>query len=453
VCGIAAFSISDADFVAGTFDVTKLTHALLEEIEYRGGDATGMAWFTSKDRIAIVKQPITAKLFTKKYNMWNGARTAVLHTRAWTKGSTKNPLNNHPIKYENIVGVHNGWLYNDDDLFDTYDADRYGEVDSEAIFMTLVKAKGEVEDKLQLISGPAAVAWLDQNRPGVLHVSRVSNNPVTMVTTRLGSVIMASGHSDPQLALKSLDLLDEIDKEFEFTDGEYIEVENGSITVQKSFDPPLGRSYMSVPFTSGTGWTSSSSSSLSGGTGSNMLDLRRHNAGTVSRSGSHSNTAMYDPEGNFQYVIDHYNGKKYYSWGAYYCAVSERERPNELTGYEAALSGHRFPKEALDVTFVPRVMPIDLFFEEYPARCKAIQDYAVTSAEVFEYLGDVRPGMWVATMLADQMVTAQVMCVPDTFPDGTWYLRAHLTHDDKDHNEFVIIKRTTDDIFPHPEAN
>jgi hypothetical protein len=458
ICGIAGFSISDADHAAGTFNANLLAKALLNEIEYRGSDATGMSWFTSKGTVALVKQPLPARAFNEKFNMWRGARTAVLHTRAYTKGSPTNPLNNHPIKYGTRYGVHNGWLYNDDDLFETYQAVRHGQVDSEAIWMVLDKAKGEIEDKLQLIQGPAALAWLDLATPDVLYMSRVQGNPVTVVTTRNNSVIMASGHNDPQLALKALGLEDEIDRELELVDGEFCEVKYGMIDNMRTFDPPAGWSYINRPFTPTTAraWNSAFSNGSGAGHG---IDLRRHAASnTLPVAGgrkAHAHTAHYSPSGELEHIIDHSDGSntKYYSWGAYYAHRAEVENPHEITNYEAVLSGNRIPPEAFDTAFLPRVMPIDVFEEEYGIRCKAIQDYAVTSQEVFEFLGDIRPGMWVQTHLLDRMVGAQVLTVPDTFPDGKWLLRAYVTYEDADDNEFVMLRRETSELYSYEKAD
>ena len=61
--------------------------------------------------------------------------TALLgHTRWRTRGDPGNNANNHPIRAGDIVGTHNGTLYNADALFRRLRLPRFAEVDSEVIF-------------------------------------------------------------------------------------------------------------------------------------------------------------------------------------------------------------------------------------------------------------------------------------------------------------------------------
>jgi len=60
------------------------------------------------------------------------------HARKKTKGSEFNPLNNHPILVGNIIGVHNGGIKNESEIYAAYpDMTAQGEVDSEVIVQLL----------------------------------------------------------------------------------------------------------------------------------------------------------------------------------------------------------------------------------------------------------------------------------------------------------------------------
>ncbi len=63
-------------------------------------------------------------------------RTTVLmgHTRWRTRGDEANNLNNHPIRAGDVIGTHNGTLYDADYLFRRLRLPRFAEVDSELIF-------------------------------------------------------------------------------------------------------------------------------------------------------------------------------------------------------------------------------------------------------------------------------------------------------------------------------
>jgi glucosamine 6-phosphate synthetase-like amidotransferase/phosphosugar isomerase protein len=60
----------------------------------------------------------------------------MLHSRAASVGGNKDNYNNHPIVADPIIGIHNGTLYNDDQLFKSFRKHfkQEGSVDSEVIF-------------------------------------------------------------------------------------------------------------------------------------------------------------------------------------------------------------------------------------------------------------------------------------------------------------------------------
>jgi len=238
MCGIAGFSLSPA---ARNVDTLNLTRALLLGIEERGRDATGVAWADESTRdVWIQKHGVRASSFVSHIDPMVGARAAVLHTRAATKGSKANNLNNHPIEQNGLVGVHNGVIWNDDELFQVIDAKRHGQVDSEAAFALLShldQLDAEAHDVLPLIEGSAALAWLNVNdEPGVLHLARVASSPLVVAQTRMGSLLFASTRKAiTDAAARSTFRIKYVN---ELEEGTYMRVRNGRITDVRKFAKP-----------------------------------------------------------------------------------------------------------------------------------------------------------------------------------------------------------------------
>ena len=87
--------------------------------------------------------------------------------REFTKGVPGLNDNNHPIRYGRVVGVHNGHLDNDDELFARFGRPRSTPditVDSEAIMM-LTDLLGDLGEALELVQGAATAAVLRDGEP------------------------------------------------------------------------------------------------------------------------------------------------------------------------------------------------------------------------------------------------------------------------------------------------
>lgn len=238
MCGIAGFSFAPS---VKRRDAKALARSLLLGIEERGRDATGMAWHDAGE-LWFHKDGITASKFVDYIDDFN-ARTAILHTRYATLGSPKDPVNNHPIENNGIVGVHNGVIHNHDAVFDMLDDEvggqvqRYGDVDSEAIFAMLAwraAFDAEVGDLLSLLDGSAAIAWLEQADSHVLHLARVTGSPLWIGYTKRGSLMFASTKNALQKAAMA--------GGFRFVqlgplpEGTHVTVRDGKVTDVESFD-------------------------------------------------------------------------------------------------------------------------------------------------------------------------------------------------------------------------
>lgn len=113
------------------------------------------------------------------------------HTRWATTGDPAIMKNNHPVAHENITGVHNGKVYNFEDILKvTGREDDEVEVDSEAIFAAVNKW-GPVKGLRKLNTDMVAV-WTDLRALDTIWLARSENRPVVIGWTDRGNMIFAS---------------------------------------------------------------------------------------------------------------------------------------------------------------------------------------------------------------------------------------------------------------------
>jgi len=147
-------------------------------IEHRGLDATGVCLVGTRDntpRVTKMPQP-ASEFFRHRKGIGAKAHTALVHTRFGTQGKETNPLNNHPVESGRIIGIHNGMIDNDYDLFRTNGWPRHGEVDSEAIFAAIDHLG--ITLGLEAVEGSMAVAFIDRTDPHVLYLARGDSSPL-----------------------------------------------------------------------------------------------------------------------------------------------------------------------------------------------------------------------------------------------------------------------------------
>jgi glucosamine 6-phosphate synthetase-like amidotransferase/phosphosugar isomerase protein len=176
MCGIAGYSIGASSGI----DRTLAAQALLAGIAERGADAVGFAYRGRSATVTVRKQRTGASALLE--DLWLPSDTAqvLLHVRDYTKGHPKIDANNHPIRHGAVVGVHNGIIENDDELFDRHRIHRAHPemtVDSEAIF-ALVDARPGDLSTLEELRGAMATAWLDERDPRHLYLARGVARPL-----------------------------------------------------------------------------------------------------------------------------------------------------------------------------------------------------------------------------------------------------------------------------------
>lgn len=210
MCGIAGF-YRMGETPIRDWQITMAANML----EYRGNDATGVALMNTKGRIRVLKNNEQAWKFTssKAYkeflakNLTGDVRIALIHTRKYTKGSPFKNENNHPMFHDAGAIIHNGMIYNDEELFKVNKGKpgwkRSGETDSDAIRAILDCAGGVNKDTIKamnLLEGYAAIGAIHPATPDKLLLLR-DQNPLILGATK-DMLMFASDKTTIHKALK-----------------------------------------------------------------------------------------------------------------------------------------------------------------------------------------------------------------------------------------------------------
>src|SRR5438105_6908950 len=176
MCGIAGYSL----VASSPLERTLTAQALLAGIAERGADAVGYAHRSPGEGVIVHKQRSGASALLEQIRIPAPATQVLVHVRDYTKGHPTIAANNHPIRHGAVVGIHNGIIFNDEELLDRYGFERAHPdttVDSEAIFALAEHAEGRA-GPLQELRGSMACAWLDERRPDVLFAVRGVGRPL-----------------------------------------------------------------------------------------------------------------------------------------------------------------------------------------------------------------------------------------------------------------------------------
>ena len=231
LCGIAGYSLGPASRVERTL----AARALLAGIAERGADAVGYAYRSPGSPISVHKQRSGATALIDRIGVPAEATKLLLHVRDYTKGHPSLTANNHPIRHGAVVGVHNGIIENDDDLFARHRierAERDMTVDSEIIFALAERSRGSTAGALEALYGSMATAWLDEGRSELL-LARGMGRPL-WIGRRNHELFFAS----TRVALELVESYARIDlRKSELEEGTVVAVDDGAIVAQDSFRP------------------------------------------------------------------------------------------------------------------------------------------------------------------------------------------------------------------------
>ncbi len=202
MCGLAGVLIGDKPNREVLEKIKDVFIRNLLANEERGKEATGVAVLNSDGTFFVEKAPLRASAFvqTKAFldfmeKKLNEDSVILLgHTRRPTKGSPDNNHNNHPIVVGNTVGIHNGTITNDDEIFLRKDRrrdrkrKRIGSVDSEAIFIIIDEIapaqplKGyiqEIKETSSLLVGSYTTLFFNRSLPHNMFLLKY-DNPISV---------------------------------------------------------------------------------------------------------------------------------------------------------------------------------------------------------------------------------------------------------------------------------
>jgi len=206
-------------------------------ISERGSDAAGYCYRGLDVALAIHKERSGASGLLDSIRVPSKARHALVHVRDYTKGHPSLEANNHPIRHGSVVGIHNGIIRNDEEIFAEYGFERAEPgmtVDSEAIFalMELERSSAQALDKLY---GSMASAWMDEREPEVVYLARGMGRPLWIGEGRKelffastkAALELVEGYAGVSLVSR------------EVTEGTLLTVNGGKIALSESFRPDL----------------------------------------------------------------------------------------------------------------------------------------------------------------------------------------------------------------------
>ena len=231
MCGIAGYSLN----VSSTGDRTLVAQTLLAAIAERGADAVGYGFRGPKIPLEIRKQRTGASELLDSVSVPGAASEALVHVRDYTKGHPSLAANNHPVSHGAVVGIHNGIIVNDEELFagHGWERDEPGmTVDSEAIF-ALAEEHPRDASALEELYGAMATAWLDRRAPNELFLARGVGRPL-WIGEGIDEFAFASTREALELAERygGLSLAKR-----ELPEGTLVTVAGGRIVAGESFEP------------------------------------------------------------------------------------------------------------------------------------------------------------------------------------------------------------------------
>ncbi len=235
MCGIAGYSL-DAD---SGLDRTLAAQALLAGIAERGADAVGYAYRGAGPGVTIHKRRSGATALLADIELPLDATEALVHVRDYTKGHPTILANNHPIRHGAVVGIHNGIIVNDEEIFARYGLERAEPemtVDSEAIF-ALMNATQSPRAALEELRGAMATAWIDERAASGIHLARGVARPLWIGRSRR-ELFFASTKTALEVVEGALRLTL---RKREVAEGRLLRIERGQILSETRFRPD--RSY------------------------------------------------------------------------------------------------------------------------------------------------------------------------------------------------------------------
>jgi glutamine---fructose-6-phosphate transaminase (isomerizing) len=233
LCGIAGYSLAPDSRV----ERTVAARALLAGIAERGADAVGYAHRGAGAGVTVHKQRSGATALLERISVPADATQLLVHVRDYTKGHPSLAANNHPIRHGAVVGVHNGIIGNDDELFAAHGivrAEPGMTVDSEVIFALAERFRGRTAEVLEQLDGTMATAWIDEGRSELV-LARGIGRPLWLGAAH-GALFFASTRVALELVESYVGM--KLRKR-EVKEGTLMAVDRGRIVRRHTFRPEL----------------------------------------------------------------------------------------------------------------------------------------------------------------------------------------------------------------------
>jgi len=204
MCGIFGI-VAPGDTIITGKQVKNIADALFTLSESRGKESSGLA-ILSHDAITVYKSQLPASTFIHLpvYQQLIASAdppfAVIGHARLVTNGPSERNCNNQPVIKDGIVGIHNGIIVNDAELWKKFPSlkQKY-EVDTEVLLsMTRhflnkgLSTPQAIENVFRMIEGAASIAFLfsEQNvlilatNTGSLYVAQAQNHVVVFASER-----------------------------------------------------------------------------------------------------------------------------------------------------------------------------------------------------------------------------------------------------------------------------
>jgi glucosamine 6-phosphate synthetase-like amidotransferase/phosphosugar isomerase protein len=231
MCGIAGYSLDARSGVHRTL----AAQALLAAIAERGADAVGYAHRGPETPVIVHKQRTGASALLDRISVPDETTQTLIHVRDYTKGHPTIEANNHPVRHGAVVGVHNGIIHNDEEIFAAHGFVRSAPemtVDSAAIF-ALAEDSGNQASALEELCGSMASAWIDERCPDTVYAARGVGRPLWIGVGGRETFFASTEHA--------LDVVAEYTgirlRTYEVGEGTLLALERGKVAAAKRFRP------------------------------------------------------------------------------------------------------------------------------------------------------------------------------------------------------------------------
>jgi glucosamine 6-phosphate synthetase-like amidotransferase/phosphosugar isomerase protein len=214
-------------------------------ISERGSDAAGYCYRGPGLDLTVHKRRSGASGLLHAISVPPAARQVLVHVRDYTKGHPSLEANNHPVRHGAVVGIHNGIIRNDEEIFAEYGFERAEPgmtVDSEAIF-ALMEAERSSPRALDKLYGSMASAWMDEREANAVYAARGMGRPLWM----------GQGHHElffasTEAALELVERYLRVSlRKRELPEGTLVTLREGDIAAERPFNPDLAFTEQALP--------------------------------------------------------------------------------------------------------------------------------------------------------------------------------------------------------------